>query len=145
MTYWLCITNSENWEVIRKENVWGVADRHKNTISKVNLGDKLVIYGIQEKIGDDRILEPRIYGIFEVISKVYRDAKKIFKSRRGELYPNRVKIKPIKIPDNPIEFKPIIEKLEFIKNKKKWNTHLFGRAMREIPEKDFKTIEELMS
>lgn len=35
MTYWLCITNEENWQVVKQKNVWGVAQRHKNTIAKV--------------------------------------------------------------------------------------------------------------
>ena len=145
MTYWICITNSANWEVIKKENVWGVSDRHKNAISRVKPGDKLVIYGIQEKTADGEILEPRIYGIFEAVSGVYRDGKRIFKSKKGETFPNRIRIKPVRVPNKPLEFKPLIEKMEFIKNKKKWNTHLFGRAMREIPEKDYKTIEKMLS
>ncbi|KUJ94432.1 MULTISPECIES: EVE domain-containing protein [Archaeoglobus] len=144
MAYWLCIANSENWEVIKKENAWGVADRHKNTISKVKPGDKLVIYGIQEKIGKDEVLEPRIYGIFEAVSEVYKDSKRIFKSRAGESFPYRVKLKPVIIPEKPLEFKPLIDRLEFIKNKKRWNTHLFGRAMRELPEKDYKLIEKML-
>jgi len=35
MAYWLCITNRDNWKVIKKKNVWGVPKRHKNTIAKV--------------------------------------------------------------------------------------------------------------
>jgi len=31
MTYWLCITNREDWEIIKKNNIWGVTEkRHKN-------------------------------------------------------------------------------------------------------------------
>ncbi len=144
MTYWLCITNSENWEVIKKENVWGVSNRHKNTISKVKPGDKLVIYGIQERINKNEVLEPRIYGIFEAVSEVYKDNKRIFKSKTGESFPYRIKIKPTIVCEKPLEFKPLIGKLEFIKNKKRWNTHLFGRAMRELPEKDYKLIEKML-
>jgi predicted RNA-binding protein len=39
MNYWLCITNEENWKVIREKNIWGVPERHKNTIAKVKFGD----------------------------------------------------------------------------------------------------------
>jgi hypothetical protein len=38
MTYWLCITNEENWNVVREKNIWGVAERHRNTIAKVKKG-----------------------------------------------------------------------------------------------------------
>ncbi len=50
MAYWLCITNEENWQIIKKNNIWGVAERHKNTISKVKKGDRCLIYVKQEKI-----------------------------------------------------------------------------------------------
>lgn len=51
MPYWLCITDEENWKVIREENVWGVPERHRNTIAKVKPGDKLLIYLKQENVG----------------------------------------------------------------------------------------------
>jgi len=42
MTYWLCITTRDNWEIIKEKNIWGVPRRHQNTIKKVSPGDKLV-------------------------------------------------------------------------------------------------------
>jgi len=139
MTYWLCITNEENWKVIRSRNIWGIPERHRNTIKKVKQGDKLLIYLKQEKI-KDVIKPPRIVAIYEVISEPFEDSTIIFKplkSIRNEVFPLRVKIKPIKIFDEPIEFKPLIPKLKFITNKKKWSGHLMGKAMRKIPEEDF--------
>ncbi|ADC64353.1 protein of unknown function DUF55 [Ferroglobus placidus DSM 10642] len=144
MAYWLCITTEENWKVIREKNVWGVPERHRNTIAKVKPGDKLLIYLKQEKIGDE-IKEPRIVAVYEVVSEPFRDSTKIFKTPKGmgsETFPLRIKIKPIKIFDKPIEFKPLIPKLKFITNKKKWSGHLMGKAMREIPEDDFRLITE---
>ena len=143
MAYWLCITNEANWNVIKKRNIWGVPERHKNTIAKVKPGDKLVIYLKQEKVNDE-IKEPRIVAVYEVISEPFRDSTRIFSSKgmrnSGETFPWRVKIKPIKIFDKPIEFKSLIPKLRFITNKKKWTGHLMGKAMREIPEEDFRLI-----
>ncbi|WP_456444116.1 EVE domain-containing protein [Thermococcus sp.] len=142
MTYWLCITNRANWEVIKENNIWGVPRRHKNTIAKVKPGDRLVIYLKQER-KDKEILEPKIAGIFEVVSEPYEDSKRIFKGHvPNETYPLRVKIKPIKLSE--LEFKPLIPKLKFITNKKKWSGHLMGKAMREIPEEDYKLIESLL-
>ena len=143
MTYWLCITNRDNWEVVKKKNVWGVAKRHKNTIAKVKPGDRLVFYVKQER-KDKEILEPKIVGIFEVVSDPYTDSSRIFKSPLypNETYPLRIKIKPIKLGE--LDFKPLIPKLKFITNKKKWSGHLMGKAMREIPEEDYKLIEGLL-
>ncbi len=145
MTYWLCITNEANWKVIKEKNVWGVPDRHKNTIAKVKPGDKLVIYLKQEKVNDE-VKPSRIAGVFEVVSESFKDSTRIFSSKGmrsgGETFPWRVRIKPVKIFDKPIEFKSLISKLKFITNKKKWSGHLMGKAMREIPEDDFKLVME---
>ncbi len=142
MTYWLCITTEENWKVIRSKNVWGVPERHKNTIMKVKPGDKLLIYLKQENIKGE-VKPSRITGAYEVISEPFKDSTRIFSSkgmRTNETFPWRVRVKPIKIFDKPIEFKPLIPKLKFITNKKKWTGHLMGKAMREIPEEDFELI-----
>ena len=143
MRYWLCITTEDNWKVIKEKNIWGVPERHKNTIAKVKPGDKLLIYLKQENINGE-IKPSRIVGVFEVVSEPFKDSTRIFSSKgirsSGETFPWRVKIKPIKIFDKPIEFKPLIPKLKFITNKKKWTGHLMGKAMREIPKEDFNLI-----
>ena len=136
--YWLCITNRENWEIIKKHNIWGVSERHKNTIMKVEKGDKLVFYVKQEVRGKEKY-PPMIAGIYEVVSEPYRDETEIFE---GGTYPWRIKIKPIKL--GQLEFKPLIPKLRFIKNKERWSGHLMGRAMRQIPEEDYELIFSLM-
>jgi len=48
----------------------------------------------------------------------------------GGAFPWWVRIKPVKIFERPVEFKPLIHKLRFIANKKKWTSHLMGKAMR---------------
>uniref|UniRef100_A0A7C3MFW9 UPF0310 protein ENW66_04150 n=2 Tax=cellular organisms TaxID=131567 RepID=A0A7C3MFW9_ARCFL len=142
MTHWLCITNEENWNVIKQKNVWGVPERHRNTIAKVRPGDKLLIYVKQER-DKDEVKEPRIVAVYEAASEVFRDSTKIFKAparNKNETFPLRIKLKPVKIFDKPVEFKPLIPKLMFITNKRKWSGHLMGKAMREIPEEDYRLI-----
>ena len=145
MTYWLCITNEENWKVIRERNIWGDPERHKNTIARVKPGDKLAIYLKRERV-KDKVVEPRIVAVYEAVSEIFRDSSRIFKTPKGmgnETFPLRIKLKPVKIFEKPVEFKPLIPKLKFITNKKKWSGHLMGKAMREIPEEDFKVILEV--
>lgn len=141
MNYWLCITNEENWNVIKAENIWGVSEGHKNQLSKVEIGDFLVFYLKQEKIGD-RVLPSRISGIFKVTSESFKDKKGIFSpiGFGDELFPYRVRLEPVIIPRESIEFKPLIQSLKFIKNKKKWWGHIQGKALRTIPEEDFELI-----
>lgn len=143
MTYWLCITNSQNWQIIKKNNIWGVPFRHQNTIAKVKPGDKLLIYLKQEKDQNKNIIEPRIPAVYEAHSTVYNYSSKLFKTPPGmgsESFPLRIKLKPVKIFFQTVEFKPLIPKLKFITNKKQWTGHLMGKAMREIPEEDYNLI-----
>jgi predicted RNA-binding protein len=142
MTYWLCITTEENWGIIKQKNIWGVPERHKNTITRVKPGDKLLIYIKQER-HKNITKEPRIVAVYEAVSEVFKDSSKIFRTPEGrgnETFPLRIKLKPVKIFDKPVEFKPLILKLKFITNKKKWSGHLMGKAMREIPEEDYNLI-----
>ncbi len=150
MTYWLCITDVGNWEIIKEKNIWGVSKRHANKLMSTKIGDKLVFYVKQKPPSDP----PTIRGIFKVVSKPFYDEKPIFKAPSlpflqdpqeiGETYPWRVKIAPIKT--GYLEFKPLIKQLKFITNKtsRGWGGHLMGKAMREIPEEDFKLIESLL-
>jgi len=143
MSCWLCITTETNWKIIKDRNVWGVPARHKNTISRVKPGDNMLIYLKQER-EKDRLTESRVVAAYEAVSEVFKDSTRIFRAPPGmgnESFPLRIKIKPIKIFSRPVEFKPLIPKLGFIKNKKK-SGHLMGKAMREIPYNDYKLIFE---
>lgn len=106
MTYWLCITNEENWNVVETKNVWGVAERHRNTIAKVNKGDTLLMYLKQEKI-EDELVESRIAGVFEAASEVFEEGIKIFKVPKGMatgMFPLRITRKPVKIFEKAINY-----------------------------------------
>ncbi len=83
-----------------------------------------------------------ITGIYEVISDIYEDNSQIFVVPRrmaNENFPLRIKLKPITIFKNPIQFKPLIPKLSFIKNKVMWSGSIRS-AMRVIPETDYELI-----
>ena len=126
-SYWICITNSENFDIIRTKKVWGVKSYYKKQIEQVNTGDNLIFYIIGQKLG----------GIFVATSECYYDGKSIF---RGGTFPHQIKIKPEILPDSPIDFTPELrENLSFINNKRKWMAY-FRRAMLLINDEDFGVI-----
>ena len=134
VNYWLCVTDRVNWQVIRDKLVWGVSDRYKSVIEQVRVGDMLVFY----------VKPKRICGIFEVASKPYTSTERIFKSggiSGHETFPHRVKLKPVLVPKECLNFELLIPKLKFIKNKERWTGHL-RRAMVSIPEQDFELIKK---
>jgi len=141
--YWICVTTQANWEVVRKHNVWGVSDRFRGTIERVRPGDRLIFYVMQTKM-DKEVIPSRIVGIFEATSEVYKDSTPIFKAYKGtHSFPNRVRLKPIKIAEKPVFFKELVPKLSFIKNKQRWSGYL-RRAMVEIPKEDYELIERAL-
>ncbi|MDD4126326.1 MAG: EVE domain-containing protein [Methanomicrobium sp.] len=142
MTIWIASTNRDNWEVIKKKNLWGVPKRKKNSIERSAPGDKILIFVRQENAGDT-ILPSAITAAYEITSKPFEDQSEVFKKPPTmpgeEVFPYRVRLKPVKIFNEPLDFKTLIPKLEFITNKKQWTGHL-RTAMRTIPEEDFEYI-----
>ncbi|RLI82992.1 EVE domain-containing protein [Archaeoglobales archaeon] len=139
MSYWLCITTADNWEVIKKHKVWGVSKRYEKTISQVKPGDVLIFYVMQTK-EKDKVLPPRIVGKAKVSSEVFRDSTKIFKGYgKEQTFPLRVKLTDLKEFQKPINFKELVPKLEFIKNKKYWTGYL-RRAMVKLDENDVEVV-----
>jgi predicted RNA-binding protein len=141
MTYWFASSNRDNWEIIKKKNIWGIPIRNKAIIERVKPGDNILIY-VSQKKENDEILPSAITGAFEIISKGHKDTIPIFitpEKMGNEVFPYRVRLKPIKIFKEPLEFKQLIPKLKFIKNKTMWTGHI-RVAMREIPEEDYKFI-----
>jgi predicted RNA-binding protein len=134
MNYWIFITNPENWEVTKEKKVVGYAERYKNALSRVHKGDKCLIYVTKESI---------VNGEYEIDSDVYYDKKSIFHAASyapAEIFPLRFKLKLITSSLCQTEYKPLIPKLSFIKNKQKWAGTFQGNACLSIPEQDYRII-----
>ena len=126
---WLFIINKQNWEIVKKENILGTKYKKRANIIKKN--DSVIIYV--------KIPISSIVGEYKVSSK-YPDNEKLF---QGEIYPFRYKLEPIKILKRPIKFKILINRLDFIRNKKSWGTHLFGNGgIKQLSIKDYETIKK---
>jgi predicted RNA-binding protein len=142
MSYWIYVTNSDNWAVTKKTNILGASARHKNALSRVNKGDKCLIYVKSEIIAGERI-EPMIVAQYEIASTQFEDNKKIFVA--PPLLPNenfdfRIRLKPLRVFSTPVEFKPLIQRLSFIRNKKYWTGSIRGSAIVKIPRSDYDLI-----
>lgn len=105
-----------------KEGKWKIGRR---TVNRNNLeaGDKIIFY----MSGDNGK---------KFIAQAILNSKFIYKN--NELW-GHVKVKNINIFKNPVSIKPIIYKLNFIKNKKYWGI-FFQSGIVKISEQDFKTI-----
>lgn len=135
MDSWLCITSEENWKAAKSKRVWGLAEKDRKKLERVKVDDSLVFY-IKQRIENDETIGPQIKGIFKVASEAFFSEERIFTSSPDEIFPWRIRIEPVAIPKKSLDFKKLVPKLQFIKNKKKWFLYL-QVAMRTIPKEDF--------
>ena len=138
VNYWLCVTNEENWQVVKERKIWGVSEGNRKRMERVKPGDALVFY-VKPKM---------IRGIFKATTKPFRSDEKSFRTTgfpEEETFPNRVKLEPAIILEEALSFENLVPRLKFIINKKRWNVHLMGRAMQSIPKDDFDFIKSLAS
>ncbi|ACL17349.1 EVE domain-containing protein [Methanosphaerula palustris] len=140
MTRWLCMADRTNAAIVKERLVWGVPARYRNTIGRVHPGDTLLIYARQEHAAGET-LPSIVMAAYDVVSPVFEDTEPIFTAPAflpGEVFPMRVKVKPLPDISEPVPFKPLVPALSFIKNKVMWSGSI--RAMRTIPEEDYQRI-----
>lgn len=140
MAYWIASGNRENWEIVKKHNIWGVPKRSKGLHSRVKVGDSILMYARSE-IHTKEVFPSVIMGAYSV-TELFEDDSPLFTAppQMGEeVFPFRFRLKPVKIFKEPIEIKPLIPDLMFVTNKTMWSGH-FRQAMREIPEEDYRKI-----
>jgi predicted RNA-binding protein len=128
MTSWFFITNDENWNVISKENVIGLPSYMKNVLDKAKMGDKCLIY-ITKKM-----IIQAIYEITQISPKLS------IKWVKG-VFPNLMKLKPIKIFQKPIPIRDHLKNLKMISNQKNWPICI--RRSRRILDEDINYILNL--
>lgn len=128
MTCWIGISERKALDIVREKRIWGVAQRHADTISKVRLGDRILLYAQDMEA-------PSILGVYEVISELFVNHTPIF-GEGGEVYPLRLKLRPVLILDTPLPLASVAGDLETFASSAGWEAELQGKAMRAIPDAD---------
>jgi len=138
VNYWLCVTNEENWKVVKERKVWGVpAKRGKRQIESVKPSDYLVFYVKPKRIG----------GIFQAASEPFESNEKIFswvEFGTEEIFPHRIKLEPMTVPKEPVPIEALVSKMSFARGRKRWSVFL-RRAMVKISAKDFELVRQFTS
>ena len=105
------------------------------SVRQVKKGDTLLMYTIQEVV-DREVIPSAITSCYEAVTNMYEDESPLFvtpKALGNEVFPLRIKVKPVKIFAEPLSIKPLVPQMSFIKNKVMWSGSV-RTAMRIIPE-----------
>lgn len=91
----------------------GRAGLNRNTMAKVHIGDTFLIYARQDHAGGE-VKPSAVMGAYQVVSAPFEDATPIFAAPPflpGEVFPIRVKLRPLPEITAPVEFKPLVPEL----------------------------------
>jgi len=104
-------------------------------LKKLSIGDYIVFYSPKTSLKDGEPLQK-----FTAIGKI-TDAKPYQAEMSPSFHPWRRNVNYLKCEQ--VSIKPLIEKLDFIKDKKKWG-YQFRFGLFSIQQNDFKIIAEAM-
>ncbi|MEP6951752.1 MAG: EVE domain-containing protein [Ginsengibacter sp.] len=108
----------------------------KDFMSKPSKGDWIVYYSSKDKFGDGNL-----YQRFTAIGKITGD-EPYQPGTRGKFKPYRRNVDYK--TSHEAEIHPLIENINFIKNKKRWGFYLIS-GFREISKEDFEIIKHAMT
>lgn len=129
--YWLFVTNSDNWKIVRDYSIYGFNEKSKKDLEKLSVGDLIVVYIIGKQIG----------GTFEIVSLKEETNIKF----KGQDYPFKIRLKKIIIPKYTVDFtEKMINNISIFKKAMRWGTILMGRATKEITKEDYDYFEEIL-
>jgi predicted RNA-binding protein len=140
MQHWIAVTTEDNWQVVKREQMWGVSARYEPTINRTAQGDTLLIY-CMGTVTHEETIPPRIPALYTIASAPSHDRTALFAPsyNHEERFPWRVDLDLLKLSTPPVEFTPLIQELSFIKNKARWSGY-FRRPLFAIPEEDHERI-----
>lgn len=132
--YWLALTDDENWESVRKNNIYAV--KSENQYNNLKQGDYLVIY----------LIPKRICAIYKIKSMPSKKKVK-FNQKEFKYYFDLTQKLTLKEPleiNNWSSGKNIPENLSIFKGTVRWGTVLMGRSIINITQSDYKYLETEM-
>jgi hypothetical protein len=134
--YWIGVVSRAHVQIGVKGGFIQINHGKKAPLQKLHADDYLIIYSPRTEYPDGEILQS-FTAIGKIISgKVYQV------EMTSDFKPYRLDVKFYKSHEAPI--KPLIESLEFIKNKEHWGA-VFRFGSIKISEKDFVLISKAMN
>jgi hypothetical protein len=121
-------------ETLARNNVW-LASRYTPYRRVYKYGDRVLLYSAGPKaryfLGDAVVSGP--------VTETTEKEKQIAHRLGLEGFEERIPLEAVHLWENPLPLKPLVNRLQFIKDKKNWGLNLRNAAAR-IPEEDFQLI-----
>lgn len=144
--YFIVSISESNWLVVKRENIYGVPETARKAPRELVKPDDYLIFYVSKKASEK--LGGKIVGVYRVVSDWFEGRELLWPDEVGQgrlIYKWRVKIEPVKL--GTVEFREIVPRLSFIKNKQRWSAYLVGtpgNAGKPIPAEDAELIMKMM-
>jgi predicted RNA-binding protein len=138
--YWVYPITEDSLKICLELGIIGAKGNNAYRLKKWKPGDLIIFYVSRERFDSQRPVR-KFCAIAECIGYSFNSAENIFPDSKTEEYPTRIKIKALS--NKKCEIKPLIEQLDFIKNKKNYGS-AFISGTRNVSAKDFNIIRESM-
>jgi predicted RNA-binding protein len=115
---WVASITPENWEILKKLNIWGLDS--ETIADRIGVGDRIVLYVT-------RTQPPSFMGIYEITGKWQKATEPVWADEKsaGEIiYQYRTSIKPLRVGSASV--RELKERLGFIANKRNYQVCLIG-------------------
>jgi hypothetical protein len=140
--YWMIVTSPENFRrtLAHDFSIQGITTRNRKRVETMHAGDRLLYY-VTGRMA--------FAATATLTSNMYEDHQLIWRSgRREEDYPWRVHVRPDLVLEEPdwVVAKELAFRLDYVR---KWPpehwTLAFQGQLHQLPQKDFKLIEDELS
>lgn len=149
MKNWIYVYTKKQADECIKFGFLQATSRKKSFLQKLSLGDEVILYCGSEDIGKKssiqsflaigKVTENSLYEFFPDFVSFKKDGEVFMKKTQEPFF----RIKMEFYLQAEVKIKPIIEDLEFIKNKEKWGVTFLNYQI-QISEKDFLLVKKLM-
>jgi predicted RNA-binding protein len=137
INYWIVCITEDNLKIALAKGLIGFVASKASLVSAFRPGDLLTFYIPRESLSSNKYVR-RIIGTAEVVSDRFSSKDPLWENG---IFPERVRIKVLS--GDSCDIRPIIRRLDFIKNKIHWGASLLT-GIRKITEHDFRVIQNQM-
>ncbi len=135
MAHWLCVASPGNWTHVKRLGKWAVSPQHESLLNRSAIGDRCVMY----LTSTDRT-GSCLASLFRITSHPLEENPSVPRTLFDRLYPKQVEIAIDLEASEAVPFKPLVQRLAFIRNPHNWGAYLQGSPMRPLSDQDYQVL-----
>jgi predicted RNA-binding protein len=135
--YWLLVATRETWKHLSVKGEWAFAARAHQVAEHIRNDDLAFVY-LKAGSKDD------LSALGGLVKFCGNQSRTSGVSLFDQLYPIRIPFEIMHMSNPPTVFRPLVDKLDFIRNYTNWGGAIRGRAARALNKRDYGILLDAM-